>query len=87
MVEDQDLTNSAERLLLDALGWLGETYGDRVFYVERDIVYAVQTRLHDLIDAETGPWRLYNDYPMVPGPRRSLLPCPGPRTPAHGPCP
>lgn len=62
----------AEQLFVRVLRELGEAYGDHVFYVERDLVYAVQRQLQELIDAESGPWRLYNDYPMLPGPRRSF---------------
>lgn len=62
----------AERLFTDALDWLGRRYGDRVFYVERDIVYTLQSKLNELISSQAGEWRVYNDYPMLPGPRRSL---------------
>lgn len=62
----------ADSLFQEALMWLGDTYRKRAFYVERDIVYTVQTKLNELL-IETGmPWMLYNDYPMIPGPRRSL---------------
>ena len=62
----------AELLFLEALQWLGGTYGERVFYVERDVVYTVQTKLNALLTGARTPWTVYNDYPMIPGPRRSL---------------
>jgi hypothetical protein len=67
-----ETTSHAESLFTDALDWLGRTYGDRVFFVERDIVYTVQSKLNELISSQAGKWRVYNDYPMLPGRRRSL---------------
>ena len=67
-----DTHAAAEAVFLDALNWLGRTYGNRVFYVERDIVYTMQGRLNELISEGSTGWKVYNDYPMLPGPRRSL---------------
>lgn len=61
----------ADRLVKEALGALGETYGEQVFYVERDIVWTVQRRLTSLVSGSGRPWRVYNDYPMIRGPRRA----------------
>jgi hypothetical protein len=61
-----------ESLFQQTLTWLGDTYGERVFYVERDIVYTVQTKLNELLAETRMPWMVYNDYPMIPGPRRAL---------------
>ena len=36
---------AAEAIFRGAIDWLGEDYGRRVFYVERDIVYTLQTHL------------------------------------------
>jgi hypothetical protein len=67
-----EIPNEHEELFLRALAWLGETYGERIFYVERDIVFTLQARLRQAV-AELGDMaRVYNDYPMLPGPRRSL---------------
>ena len=68
---EKSSVSEAERLFLDALAWLGDLYGERVYYVERDIVYTVQSRLNELIESGHGAWTVYNDYPMLPGPRRS----------------
>ena len=66
------LTETAERVFLDALSWLGNRYGEQVFYVERDVVYAVQTRLNQLVAARDTSLRVYNDYPVLRGARRGL---------------
>ena len=67
-----DSPATAEELIIDALAWLGEHYGEQVFYVERDIVYTVQQRLNSQLHTRELPWTVYNDYPMIPGPRRAL---------------
>lgn len=69
---DDALIGEAETLFRHGLGWLSEQYGDRVFYVERDLVYTLQTRLNQLIAADKAPLTVCNDYPMLPGPRRHL---------------
>jgi hypothetical protein len=61
-----------EQLFLAALVWLGETYGERIFYVERDVVFTLQRRLREAVDELGDDSRVYNDYPMLPGARRSL---------------
>ena len=40
--------------------------------VERDIVYTVQARLVERVQSKQWPIRVYNDYPMIAGTRRSL---------------
>ena len=63
---------AAETVFRDALARLGADYGSRVFYVERDIVFTLQTRMVEGVRSEQLPVRVYNDYPMIAGPRRSL---------------
>src|SRR5688572_18986663 len=62
----------AEVLFRQAIEWLGASYGSHVFYFERDIVYTLQAHLTERVSAEHLPVRVYNDYPMIAGPRRSL---------------
>lgn len=58
--------NVAYEAWLDALDWLRSTYGDRVYYTERDIVWTVQTRLAN--DARLSrPLQVYNDYTVRTG--------------------
>jgi hypothetical protein len=64
--------DAAERILQEALSWLGHEYPNRVFYVERDIVYTVQQRVNDLIAGHEAALTAYNDYPVLPGPRRGF---------------
>ena len=65
-------TSETEVLFRRALDWLREHYSEFVFYVERDIVWTIQTKLNELIKQESLPFRVFNDYPMLPGPTRGL---------------
>jgi hypothetical protein len=62
----------ADALFREAIDWLGSDYGSHIFYFERDIVYTLQNHLVAQIDAERRPFRVYNDYPIIPGRYRSL---------------
>jgi len=64
--------DTAEDLFLHAMNEFGLSYGEQVFHVERDIVYTVQRLLNRLIVERDAQLIVYNDYPMLPGPRRSL---------------
>ena len=63
---------SPSDLYEQALAWLRRNYTVYRFFVERDIVWTVQTYLQRRIDEDNLNYRLYNDYPMLPGRRRSL---------------
>lgn len=63
---------AAEDLFRDTLAWLGADYGRQVFYVERDLAYTLQSHLVQRVESEHLPYRIYNDYPMIAGLRRSL---------------
>ena len=52
--------------------WLQANYASYRFFVERDLVWTVQLRLIDLIAKSHPSHRVYNDYPILPGRRRSL---------------
>jgi hypothetical protein len=71
-VLDEAMVAAAEQLFLDTLGWLGAANATTVFYQERDIVYTLQRRLCQLLERDDLPWTVFNDYPMLPGPRRAL---------------
>lgn len=62
----------ASTLILEATRWLENCYERYTFFVERDIVWTIQGYLVDCIDARRLPYRVFNDYPMIPGSRRSL---------------
>jgi len=42
------------------------------FWVERDLVWTLQTRLRRLVSERGLPFTVLSDYGMLPGPRRSL---------------
>lgn len=64
--------SEAAGLFEEALDWLRLNYPRFRFFVERDIVWTVQIRLAELIQARALPYRVYNDYPILPGSGRSL---------------
>jgi hypothetical protein len=67
-----DITATASALIEEVVGWLRENYGQFEFWVERDLVWTVQTRLRAVICERRLPFQVFNDYPMLPGPRRWL---------------
>jgi hypothetical protein len=62
----------ADDLFARALARLQADYADFVFFVERDVVWTLQTWLRREIDESGSPLRLFNDYPILPGKRRGL---------------
>jgi hypothetical protein len=62
----------AARVFEESIAWLGDTYDERPFFVERDVVYAVQVQVWSLIRERGLSWEVFNDYPMLPGPRRAF---------------
>jgi hypothetical protein len=64
--------SDAAQIFEDAIRWLRDAYDDRPFFLERDVVYTVQLRLWEQIRAHSLNWSVFNDYPMIPGPRRHL---------------
>ena len=63
---------NAEELFLQSMQWLESNYKDYRFYLERDVVWTIQTHLNDLIRLHSLPYKTFNDYPMIKGNRRSL---------------
>jgi len=62
--------SEASQLFEESIEWLRQNY--RRFFAERDIVWTLQLRISDLIQARALPYRVFNDYPILPGKRRSL---------------
>ena len=54
-------------LFEESLEWLKNNYSRFTFYLERDIVFTLQTYLNDLIKKNSLPIKVYNDYPILPG--------------------
>jgi hypothetical protein len=65
-------TRAACTLSEEAVDWLRENYGQFEFWVERDLVWTLQTRLRMMISERGLPFTVLSDYGMIPGPRRSL---------------
>jgi hypothetical protein len=60
------------QLVEDSLAWLRTSYGEHRFFLERDIVWTVQRKIAQLLVERRLHFRVFNDDPIVPGPRRSL---------------
>jgi hypothetical protein len=67
-----DFTAAAPALFAEAVAWLRDHYGQFEFWVERDLVWTVQTHLRRLVGERGLSYLVFNDYPMLAGPRRSL---------------
>lgn len=57
----------ADRITQEAIDWLRKSYGDFRFFVQRDVVWTLQTRLLALAAASGLDIRIFNDYLMLPG--------------------
>ena len=55
----------------DALKWLANRYNEYKFFTERDIAWTLQNHLADEIAGKNLPYKVYNDWPILPGPKRS----------------
>lgn len=64
-------THTPRALFEEAVAWLHEHYGRFEFWVERDLVWTVQTRLRELISERQLRYEVFNDYPLLRGPRRA----------------
>ena len=59
-------------LFENAIIWLRENYATFQFFVERDVVWTLQKYLISQIKEQNLPYRVFNDFPILPGSRRSL---------------
>ncbi len=64
--------NEASQIFEEAIRSLRDTYDDIPHFVERDIIYTVQLCLWKMVRQRGLDWSIFNDYPMLPGARRSL---------------
>lgn len=62
----------ASELFESTLSWLQTNYWSFQFYVERDVVWTIQTRITTLITEHNLPYKIFNDYPLLEGKRRGL---------------
>lgn len=66
------MVEGASELFESAIAWLRENYACFRFFVERDIVWTVQTRIIGLIEEQDLPYRIFNEHPILSGKRRRL---------------
>ncbi len=59
-------------LFEQTLEWFRVHYSDYHFFVERDVVWTLQMHLSRLVASTRSPYHVFNDYPIIPGTRRSL---------------
>ena len=57
----------AAELFENAISWLREYYRDYKFFTERDIVWTVQTHIIKLIEQQELAYRVFHNFPVVPG--------------------
>jgi hypothetical protein len=62
---------AAAMLFEEATAWLQKPYDEFEFWVERDLVWTIQTRLRPVIRQGSLPFRVLNDCPLLPGARRA----------------
>jgi hypothetical protein len=60
-----------EPVLLEALDWLRQTYGEHRFFKERDVEAAVQQRMSELFEERRSNCRVYENY-RLPGKQLDL---------------
>ena len=63
---------TASGLVEEVVEWLREHYGQFEFWVKRDLVWTVQTRLRQVVRDRQLSYLVLNDYPMLAGTRRTL---------------
>lgn len=62
----------ASELFENSIAWLKENYAQFQFFVERDVVWTIQKYLIRQIKEQSLPFRVFNDYPILSGNRRSI---------------
>jgi len=57
-------------LFEQTISWLRDNYNKYTFFVERDIVWTIQTQMWKSIREMHLPCRVFNEYPMIAGKRQ-----------------
>jgi len=70
-VAASQMTTAAD-LFEQALEWLRQNYSALRFFVERDVVWTVQSRIAQQIAQAQLPYKVFNDHPVLPGNRRHI---------------
>ena len=63
----------ADELFENAIAWLNEHYGEFRFFAERDVVWTVQKQIIREIEGRSLPYRVFNDYTVLPPARTDLV--------------
>ncbi len=63
---------SPKDLFLDSLDWLRSSFSNQTFYVERDVVWTLQTYLTKAFRKDYEGYAVFNDFGILPGKRRRL---------------
>jgi hypothetical protein len=58
---------AAVGLFEEVIAWLQDHYSEFEFWVERDLVWTIQSHLGQLIKERGLPYSVINDYPILPG--------------------
>ncbi len=64
--------SEASQVFEESIEWLHDNYLRFRFFTERDVVWTLQRHLSEQMQARALPYRVFNDYPILPGTRRSL---------------
>ena len=62
----------ANVLFEKAIDWVKEDYKKFCFHKERDIVWTIQKKITEIIEEDDLPYKVYDEYPIMPGKRRSI---------------
>lgn len=54
------------------IDWVKENYEKFHFHKERDIVWTIQKKITETILESNLPYKMYDEYPIMPGNRRSI---------------
>lgn len=65
-------TTTAADFFEQTLEWLRQNYSAYRFFVERDVVWTVQTIVAQQISEGHLPFKVFNDHPVLPGNRRHI---------------
>lgn len=63
---------NAQEIFEKSLNWLKENYENFDFFRERDIVWTLQNKISDLIKINRLNYKVYEEYPILPGNNRSV---------------
>jgi hypothetical protein len=63
---------TASDIFEEALHWIIDNYEKFGFHKERDIAWTMQKKITEIITDNNLPYKVYDEYPIKPGNRRSI---------------